>query len=78
MYSCAPQTSDTTRITGTFDLPAGIARYATIAPSLVGTLTSPAERPSAGVLIVCADTGSTAAAKPAESEVTTNVRRSGT
>ena len=48
----------------------------TIMPSFVGTLTSPAVRPSAGVVIVCADTGSTAAAKPADSDVTMNVRRS--
>jgi hypothetical protein len=55
---------------------AGIARYAGISPSLVGTFTSPTARPSADVVIVCAVTGITAIAKPAPSEVTTKARRS--
>src|SRR5437870_8819024 len=54
---------------------AGIARYAGISPSRTGIFTSPAARPSLDVVIVCADTGSTAAANPAPSVVTMKSRR---
>ena len=76
MCSCTPKTSCTTSTTGKLPPVAGIARYAGIVPSFVGTFTSPATSPSADVVIVCAVTGSTASAKPAPSELTTNVRRS--
>ena len=63
MCSCTPKTSCTTSTTGKLPPVAGIARYAGISPSLVLTFTSPATRPSAEVVIVCADTGITASCK---------------
>ena len=51
--------------------PAGLAAYPGICPSEVGISTSPAVRPCVSVWIVCADTGWTASANPAESAVLT-------
>ena len=61
----------TTRTSGNGPLPSGIARYAGIAP----IFTSPATRPEVSVVMVSAETGLTASAKPAAREVTTKARR---
>src|SRR3954451_12069576 len=75
MCSWTPKISCTTRTTGNGPPVAGMARYAGISPSFVGILTSPASNPLASVVIVSADTGRTAMAKPAASVVTTKLRR---
>src|SRR5260370_42438642 len=53
---------------------AGIARYAGISPPSTGILTSPAMSPLLSVVIVSADTGITASAKPVARLPTTNAR----
>ena len=68
MCSCTPKISCTTSTTGKLPPAAGIARYAGISPSAVFTFTSPATSPSADVLIVWAETGSTAAATSRKGE----------
>ena len=75
MYSCTPNTSETTRTTGRLVLPAGIARYAGSLKSPTGIVTSPTVKPLLSVLIACALTGSTAAAKPLPTAVRTKSRR---
>src|SRR5438132_3117603 len=73
MCSCTPKISCTTRTSGNFlSFASGIARYAGIAPILI----SPATRPVASVVIVCAPAGLTASAKPLVSEVTRKALRS--
>src|SRR5512138_3206473 len=75
MCSCTPKTSSMTMTVGKLMPRNGSARYAGISPSLTGTFTSPASRPKASVLIVWLDTGCTASAKPAPSELTIKPRR---
>ncbi len=75
MCSCTPNTSWMTITVGRSRPPAGFARYAGIWPSTTGMRTSPASRPAVSVVIVSAPTGSTAAAKPDPSAVTTKPRR---
>src|SRR5471032_1677399 len=63
-------------ITDRFVLPFGCARYAGISvPSAALKPTGPASRPSLSVMMVCADTGITQAAKPLPTAALINVRR---
>src|ERR1700722_11957075 len=75
MCSWTPKISCTTSTGGNGPPLAGIARYAGISPPSTGVFTSPATSPLLSVVIVSADTGITASAKPAARLPTTNVRR---
>src|ERR1700719_4205889 len=75
MCSWTPKISCTTRMVGNGPPLAGIARYAGISLPWTGILTSPATSPLLSVVIVSADTGITASAKPAARLPTTNARR---
>src|ERR1700722_3900791 len=75
MCSWTPKISCTTRMVGNGPPLAGIARYAGISPPSTGILTSPTTNPLLSVVIVSADTGITASAKPTARLPTTNARR---